>query len=355
MLSEEFLPVKLVDVSITNVGFAIFLQPTQLQDSVVVPIFIGPLETHSISTALDGIQPPRPSTHDLVINMLRELDAQMVHILISDIIGSVFYARIVIQLGKDMVELDSRPSDAIAIAIRAKCPIYMHEKVYQKGSINLSKKETPQVAPIEDIIDVENETDVLQKLMDLGKKELRTGSLKSKKINSISKEQHLKNRLEQLSKELNQAIELEDFEKAVVIRDSIRSTQDKWQEALENQALESQKQSQAIPNPKLQESNSLQDTPIKQHQEEDKKIEDKKITKEKTTKNSNAELQDISQQKPKNTPKNINNKKTNNAGNQPNNLPSVTPKSQDKKPKDIHPDDKMKENKGKPEQDPEQK
>lgn len=71
--------VTVSDVSITNVGFAIFLRPIDkkiAESDKVVPIFIGPLETYSISSALEGAPPPRPNTHDLIINMLSEMESK---------------------------------------------------------------------------------------------------------------------------------------------------------------------------------------------------------------------------------------------------------------------------------------
>ncbi|MCB1318579.1 MAG: bifunctional nuclease family protein, partial [Leptospiraceae bacterium] len=137
MLPENAFEVTISDVSITNVGFAIFLKPTSDSSARVVPIFIGPLETYSISSALDGVTPPRPNTHDLMIQMIRELEARILHVVINDIIGNVFYARIVIQSEDGIVELDARPSDSVALAIRSKCPIYMNEKVYKEAAVTI--------------------------------------------------------------------------------------------------------------------------------------------------------------------------------------------------------------------------
>ena len=153
MLPENAFEVTISDVSITNVGFAIFLKPTSDSSARVVPIFIGPLETYSISSALDGVTPPRPNTHDLMIQMVRELEARILHVVINDIIGNVFYARIVIQSEDGIVELDARPSDSVALAIRARCPIYMHEKVYKEAAVTIGdegKTETAEESLVEE-------------------------------------------------------------------------------------------------------------------------------------------------------------------------------------------------------------
>ena len=132
---ENSIEVTVSDVSITNVGFAIFLKPISNKNGMVVPIFIGPLETYSISSALDGIKPPRPNTHDLLVNIIQEMEASISHIVINDIIGSVFYARIVVKTEDGIIEVDARPSDTVALAIRTKCPMYMNEKVYNEASV----------------------------------------------------------------------------------------------------------------------------------------------------------------------------------------------------------------------------
>ncbi len=181
---ENLLEVSISDVSITNVGFAIFLKPVASSSNRVVPIFIGPLETYSISSALDGIAPPRPNTHDLMLNILQEMDAQATHIVINDIIGSIFYARIVVQTQGGIVELDARPSDSVAIAIRSKCPMYMHKKVYEEASVTIT-------------METKEKTEKLQ-------------------------EEEPQSELERLKKSLDTAVEAENFEEAAMIRDKIK-------------------------------------------------------------------------------------------------------------------------------------
>ncbi|HNJ05117.1 MAG TPA: bifunctional nuclease family protein [Leptospiraceae bacterium] len=185
------LEVTISDVSITNVGFAIFLKPTNSASNKVVPIFIGPLETYSISSALDGIAPPRPNTHDLILSMLNEMDAKIVHVIINDIIGNIFYARIVIQLGDGVVELDARPSDSVAIAIRAKCPIFMNEKVYNEAAVLIGEENTEaqesQKAGLEGEVSAESSTE-----------------------------------LEKMKAQLQKAVDEENFEEAAQLRDRIK-------------------------------------------------------------------------------------------------------------------------------------
>lgn len=196
MLPDNLLEVTISDVSITNVGFAIFLKPAESGSNKVVPIFIGPLETYSISSALDGVTPPRPNTHDLIVNMLQEMEARVLHIIINDIIGSIFYARIVIQTNEGVVELDARPSDSVAVAIRVRCPMYMHEKVYREAAVVIGE-ETPASG---EALEEQSEP---------------ASAPPSPVLES-------KSELDRLKQDLQRAVEQEDFEKAAELRDKIK-------------------------------------------------------------------------------------------------------------------------------------
>jgi len=100
-----------------------------------LPIWIGPCEADAITTELQELPPQRPLTHDLLKSMIRELGGKVVNILINDLRHDVYYARIVIDLGGKQIEVDSRPSDAIALAVRTKVPIFVAETVMERHSI----------------------------------------------------------------------------------------------------------------------------------------------------------------------------------------------------------------------------
>ena len=100
-----------------------------------LPIWIGPCEADAITVELQEMPPQRPLTHDLLKSVIRELGGKVVHILISDLRNDVYYARIVVDVGGKQMEIDSRPSDAIALAVRAKAPIFVAEMVMDKASI----------------------------------------------------------------------------------------------------------------------------------------------------------------------------------------------------------------------------
>jgi bifunctional DNase/RNase len=94
-----------------------------------VPIVIGPFEAHAIVSALNDEAPPRPMTHDLTRNILTRLGVSIDRVVIDDLWQGTFYAKIYLLHGDEEIEIDSRPSDAIALALRFRAPIYMAESV----------------------------------------------------------------------------------------------------------------------------------------------------------------------------------------------------------------------------------
>ncbi|HEX2907298.1 MAG TPA: bifunctional nuclease family protein [Phototrophicaceae bacterium] len=99
-----------------------------------LPIWIGPCEAEAITVKLQEMPTPRPLTHDLLKSVIRELNGRVVHILISDLRQDVYYARIVIDVAGEQIEIDSRPSDAIALAVRVNVPIFVAETVMDRAA-----------------------------------------------------------------------------------------------------------------------------------------------------------------------------------------------------------------------------
>lgn len=99
-----------------------------------LPILIGPFEATSITLALEGQQPDRPMTHDLMKNFIERLDATIDRIVIDDLWGSTYYAKIYLVTGDTEIEIDSRPSDAIALAVRFDASIYVAEGILEHAS-----------------------------------------------------------------------------------------------------------------------------------------------------------------------------------------------------------------------------
>lgn len=101
-------------------------------------IWIANPEAYSIAMELQGTTPPRPLTHDLLRTVIQELGAKVESIIINDLIDDIFYARIVMDANGRHVEIDSRSSDAIALAVRLKAPIYVTDKVMESASVALT-------------------------------------------------------------------------------------------------------------------------------------------------------------------------------------------------------------------------
>ena len=106
-----------------------------------LPIWIGHPEAAAILMTLQGATTPRPMTHDLVTEMLSQLDAQVVRITVTELRDSTFYAQITVQQDGSEIEIDSRPSDAIALAIRAEAPIFVADRVIEESAIEFEGEE----------------------------------------------------------------------------------------------------------------------------------------------------------------------------------------------------------------------
>src|SRR5437773_11548517 len=109
-----------------------------------LPIWIGHPEAAAILMKLQGATTPRPMTHDLVADILSQLDAQVVRITVTELRESTFYAQITVQQDGSEVEIDSRPSDAIALAIRAEAPIFAADRVIEESAIEFEGEDVDQ-------------------------------------------------------------------------------------------------------------------------------------------------------------------------------------------------------------------
>lgn len=100
-----------------------------------LPIWIGPFEADAITLQLQGIDAPRPLTHDLLKTIIETLGGEVLHILISGLDKNTYFARIVLDMDGDTVEIDSRPSDAIALGVRVSAPVYVAEEVMDQAGL----------------------------------------------------------------------------------------------------------------------------------------------------------------------------------------------------------------------------
>jgi bifunctional DNase/RNase len=100
-----------------------------------LPIWIGPCEAEAITIELQDVEIARPVTHDLLKNVIEQMGGTVSHILINELNEQVFYARLFVDADGEMTEIDCRPSDAIAVAVRAKVPIFVDESVMDEAGI----------------------------------------------------------------------------------------------------------------------------------------------------------------------------------------------------------------------------
>ncbi len=179
MSHQDYYLVKIMNISLSNYGFVIFLK--EEEETKALPICIGAAEVNSISIALSGQRFPRPLSHTLFKNILEDLGCKITKIAVTDLKDGTFYARIFIDYKGVPMDFDSRPSDAIALALRFKAPIYVNPQVYKEAAVEYEDKES----------EAENKSE----------------------------------KLEDLKKTLEDAIKEERYEDAAKIRDKIQQLQ----------------------------------------------------------------------------------------------------------------------------------
>ncbi len=162
-----------------------------------LPIVIGGFEAQAIAVALENMQPTRPLTHDLMKNMMLATHLQLVEVLIHRIHEGIFYAKLICQTGSDTIEIDSRTSDALALAVRFDTPIYTFESILDSAGLQMD--------------------DTIPK-KSIGEEE------KKSKIKTSAADTDLKKlTLAELNKQLSTVLETEDYIRAAQIRDEINS------------------------------------------------------------------------------------------------------------------------------------
>ncbi|MDH4263354.1 MAG: bifunctional nuclease family protein [Spirochaetia bacterium] len=221
--------VKILEVSITQMGFAIVLQPHG--EKKVVPIFIGPLETYSISSALENQKSERPMTHDLIKTIIISLDYRVARVVINNFKNGTFFARLFLNKTTDdgdSIEVDARPSDSIALAVRFGVPIFMEEHVFEKVSVDLDliKEKKINESMSEYIPTHENfqgegmDNELIQTILD------EFSGLDSNKDSNVTEKSSIssdefKSKKEVLEQMLKIAVNKEKYEDAARLRDEI--------------------------------------------------------------------------------------------------------------------------------------
>jgi uncharacterized protein len=192
MSSEDRIQVDILGLSSSqSSGGAYALILKEINGSRRLPIIIGAFEAQSIALEMEGIKPPRPLTHDLMKNLIDLLGGELVDVCINELREGTFFAR----LNLDTQEVDSRPSDAIALAVRYGAPIFVAEKVMVEASFVSEGEEGEKGIP----------PAVKSEQPDASKPPL--------------------SKLEQLEQQLVEAIAKENYEKAAQIRDEIKQMQ----------------------------------------------------------------------------------------------------------------------------------
>jgi bifunctional DNase/RNase len=115
-----------------------------------LPIWIGHPEAAAILMKLQGASTPRPMTHDLVTEMLSQLEARVTRIAVTELRENTFYALITVSVNGSEIEIDSRPSDAIALAVRAEAPIYAADSVIEESAIEFEHEDVNEEEVVEE-------------------------------------------------------------------------------------------------------------------------------------------------------------------------------------------------------------
>lgn len=170
-----------------------------------LPIVIGGFEAQAIAVALEKMQPSRPLTHDLMKNFMNAFAIDLLEIIICDLQEGIFYSKLVCATENDTVEIDSRTSDAIALAVRFGCPVYTYENILESAGILMedteaTKGKKKKAKPAEAIVEGDAPT---------GNEDLKTMTL------------------EELNNLLGEVLDSEDYIRAIAIRDEINSRQKK--------------------------------------------------------------------------------------------------------------------------------
>lgn len=137
--------IESIRVSLLNYQRVVILRVKE--SNRYLPIWIGPAEADSIAMRLQDYNAPRPMTHDLLNSVIGTLGATIDRIIVSDLSNDTFYAKIVLQVNGSTMEVDARPSDAIALAVRAEAPIFAVDEVVEKAGVEMDEESGKPILP----------------------------------------------------------------------------------------------------------------------------------------------------------------------------------------------------------------
>lgn len=137
-----------IRVNLVTQNRVLFLR--EIQGDRHLPIWIGEFEAQAIVLEMQGMTPQRPLPYDLMMGILSDLDARVARIVVNDLSHDIYYARIVIERAGEFFEIDSRPSDAIAVAVRAHCPIFVDDTVMERAGVSITEEDGSEAAVNDD-------------------------------------------------------------------------------------------------------------------------------------------------------------------------------------------------------------
>ncbi len=196
--------IKMIEVTVKNIlffsraddpGYTLFLQPLE-EESRSLPIVIGQFEAQAIAMAIEGIKLDRPMAHDLLSTVINSLTDGLESVVINDLKEGTFYAQLNIRSGETFETIDARPSDAIALALRARIPIRVAKQVFDTASVPILLSES---------------------------KEQEFKPSLTENVREITRRAELRFDLE---RDLREAVSQEDYELAVKIRDRLHTLSD---------------------------------------------------------------------------------------------------------------------------------
>jgi len=168
------------------------------ESGMVLPIGIGFFEANQISMKLENREPPRPMPYDLLRSILEQLGVTVEKVVVNALAQNTFFALITLKVNGQTLEIDSRPSDAIALALRVQAPIYVAEEVMEEAGVQMKEQEDVQLeTPLEEV--------------------------SSTSTAEPSEEEELDKRIGVLRLKLQKAVESENYEEAAKIRDELRA------------------------------------------------------------------------------------------------------------------------------------
>ena len=138
-MTETEMMIDSIRVSLTNYQRTLILKAKEM--GKYLPVWIGPSEADAIATILQGVRNPRPLTHDFLCAVIETLGATVKSVVINKLQGDTFHAKVILVTERGEIDMDCRPSDAVAVAVRAKAPIFVDNEVLDRAGVDTETDE----------------------------------------------------------------------------------------------------------------------------------------------------------------------------------------------------------------------